>query len=81
MSIDEVKDQHEAALLQLPNVVGVGIGERRGQRVIVVLVRHKVPRAELLPQDLVPTRLDSYETDVVAIGIPTSQIPIFSQES
>ncbi|HEX4945047.1 MAG TPA: hypothetical protein VFZ34_00095 [Blastocatellia bacterium] len=75
MSIKEVKEKHEAALLQLSNVVGVGIGEKDGQPVLVVLATRKLSRSELSPQDIIPARLDGYEVDVVAIGIPPTQIP------
>lgn len=69
MSIEDVKERHAASLLQLPNVVGVGIGMRRGHPVIKVLVRRKLSRADLLPGDLIPTQLDGYDVDVEEVGI------------
>ena len=61
-------------LMLKPNVVGVGVGykERQGKRsdelCVVALVRVKVPKAGLLPQDLVPGRLEGVMTDVVQVG-------------
>ena len=34
MSIESVKSKHEDELMVLPNVVGVGIGQRKGREVI-----------------------------------------------
>jgi len=47
MSIEAVKGKYEERLMRLPNVTGVGIGERVGKRVIKVFVTHKVPESEL----------------------------------
>jgi hypothetical protein len=69
MSIEKVKEKYAARLMRLPNVVGVGIGVRRGEQVIKVLVRRKSSRADLLPGDLIPTQLDGYGVDVEEIGI------------
>ena len=69
MRIEDVKEKYAASLLRLPNVAGVGIGMRRGQPVIKVLVHRKRARADLLPADLIPTRLEGYDVDVEAIGI------------
>ncbi len=61
-------------LMRKSNVVGVGVGykERSGQRTeelcVVALVRVKVPKAGLLPEDLVPERLEGITTDVVQVG-------------
>ena len=70
MTIETVKARHEEALLRLPNVVGIGLGERRGQAVIKVLVTRKVPLSELSFTDRIPRYLDDYETDVESIGVP-----------
>jgi len=73
MSIETVRQKHEAALLSLPNVTGVGTGERAGKPVIKVLVTHKVPESTLQPHEVVKKTLDGYETDVEEVGVLTAQ--------
>lgn len=80
MSIDPlekaqaVKRRHEAALLRLPYVVGVGLGYRQvggqptGEVAIVVSVSRKVPASELRPGQAVPARLEGVPVDVVETG-------------
>lgn len=77
MTVDEVqraKARHEAALLRKPNVVGVAIGKKvvggreTDEVCLVVLVRRKVPPAELRAHELVPARVDDVMTDVVETG-------------
>ena len=60
--------------MRLPNVAGVGIGEKAGERVIKVFVQSKVPESALKPGEIVPKTLDGYETDVEEIGVVTAQI-------
>jgi hypothetical protein len=73
-SIRQVKERHKEAILQKPNVVGLGTGfktrgkERTDVLGVVVLVRQKVPRAGLDPGDIVPGDLDGVETDVLQVG-------------
>jgi hypothetical protein len=64
MSIEAVMRRHEAQLMRLPNVSGIGIGERNGKEVVVVFVRQKVEESVLRKQDLIPETLEGYETDV-----------------
>jgi hypothetical protein len=71
--IAKAKARHEAELLALPNVTGVGIGERAGQPVIKVFVTEKVPESMLAREERVPTSLDGYEVDVEAIGLIEAQ--------
>ena len=73
MTINEVKEKHEAELMRLPNVIGVGIGKRFGRDVITVLVIRKVPPAELQLHESIPQIIAGYETDVVPIGELTTQ--------
>lgn len=73
--IAEVKTRHEAELLALPNVTGVGIGERAGKPVIKVFVTGKVPESSLVPEERVPASLEGYEVDVEAIGAIEAQGP------
>lgn len=73
MDIETVRRAHEATLLKLPNVTGVGIGQRGGATVIKVFVTRKVPAADLQPHEVVPTSLQGYPTDVEEIGVVTAQ--------
>lgn len=68
LSIESVKDRFEDELLALPNVVGVGIGERAGKPVIKVFVTSKVPTGELEPEQVVPRAIEGEAVDVEAIG-------------
>ncbi len=74
MTIEATKKKHEERLMRLPNVTGVGIGEKEGKAVIVVFVTQKVPASTLQPQEVIPKRLENYETDVREIGYVTAQI-------
>jgi hypothetical protein len=72
--VREIKDRFEDKILIKANVVGVGIGlrEQAGERLeevcIVVMVTQKVPRAELAPEDLIPTEIEGVGVDVQAVG-------------
>jgi hypothetical protein len=59
--------------LALPNVQGVGIGERAGRPVVKVFVTRKVPIDQLRAEDVVPGTLDGWETDVEEIGAVSAQ--------
>ncbi|NWF62646.1 MAG: hypothetical protein HXY43_26300 [Fischerella sp.] len=72
-NIEAVKQKHEDQLMGLPNVTGVGIGEKEGKPVIKVFVERKVPESELQPQEIVPKSIEGCETDVEEIGIVTAQ--------
>ena len=73
MSINAVKEKYEEQLMRLPNVTGVGIGEKAGRAIIKVFVTHKVPESALRPQEIVPKTLERYATDVEEIGVITAQ--------
>lgn len=73
VSIESVMAEHEDHILGLPNVVGIGIGERDGEPVIKVFVSTKVPESALQPEDTVPKSLGDWATDVEEIGIVTAQ--------
>jgi len=64
MDIKKVFRKYEEQLMRLPNVTGVGIGEKEGKEVIIVFVARKVPESDLRPQDVVPKTLDGFKTDV-----------------
>ena len=64
MSIESVMRKYEEQLMRLPNVTGVGIGEKKGKEVIVVFVKKKVSESELQPGEIIPKILEGYETGV-----------------
>ncbi len=72
--VRRTKARHEARLLPKANVVGLAVGWKvvAGQRTeepcIAILVRRKVPQAELRPHDLVPGAIGDVRTDVVETG-------------
>lgn len=74
MNIESVKTQHENRLMKLPNVSGVGIGQRDGNDVIKVFVTHKVPESTLRGEEMIPRELDGHGVDVEEIGVVTAQI-------
>ncbi len=73
VGINEVKARHEAELLDLPNVNGVGIGERAGKPVIKVFVTQKVPESALARDERVPASLEGYDVDVEELGVIEAQ--------
>jgi hypothetical protein len=66
-SMDEAIRRAER-LLDLPNVTGVGTGERDGKPIIKVFVERKVPEDQLAPDDIVPRVIGGYPTDVEVGG-------------
>ena len=66
-TIAEVLARHEAALMALPRVAGVGIGERDGEPVIKVFVT-EIQESELAAEERVPASLEGYEVDVEETG-------------
>lgn len=73
IKIETIRQKYEDQLMELPNVTGVGIGEKAGKKVIKVFVTQKVPESDLQPQQVVPKFLEEYETDVEEIGSVTAQ--------
>lgn len=73
MDIIEVQKKYEDAVLQLPNVIGIGIGLKNDKPVIKVFVCEKRPENLLKPDEIIPKTLDGYQTDVEDIGIVTTQ--------
>lgn len=73
MDIEAARRKYESELMQLPNVTGVGIGEKAGKKVVKVFVTLKVPRSSLRPEEVVPERVDEWDTDVEEIGMVTTQ--------
>jgi hypothetical protein len=75
LNIESVKRKYEDQLMGLPNVNGIGIGERDGRDVLKVYVTQKVPEYQLKPDEIIPKVLDGYEVDVDDIGFVTAQKP------
>ena len=73
MKIEDAQKIHEDRLMRLPNVTGVGIGERDGQKVIKVFVSRKLPEPALRPGEIVDKFLEGYPTVVEEIGTVTAQ--------
>ena len=72
--IQQVKEAKEEGILELPNVVGLGIGykEKKGKTTnetcISVYVRKKVAAKSLESHQQVPKALDEVKTDVIEVG-------------
>lgn len=68
------KERHGARLLNLPNVVALGIGPRAAPAsgaegiAIKVFVSRKVPLEQLQPHEVVPRELDGVPTDVEVLA-------------
>jgi hypothetical protein len=68
------KDIHKPALMNKPNVVGVGVGfktegeQKTDELCVVVMVEKKLPLDALSAQDVVPKKIDNVKTDVVQVG-------------
>jgi hypothetical protein len=71
---EAVKQAYESRLMSKANVVGVGTGLRqKGGKptedvAVVVMVAKKVPRAQLAPEDIIPSRIDGVPVDVLEVG-------------
>ncbi|MGB2896206.1 MAG: hypothetical protein WBB65_08585 [Anaerolineales bacterium] len=69
-----VQEKYEEALLNKANVEGVGVGlrmragELTDEVVLVVMVTRKVPRAQLAPDDFVPSEIEGVPVDIQEIG-------------
>lgn len=73
-NIESVMRKYEEQIMRLPNVTGVGIGEKAGKDVIIVFVRKKLPESALHSEDIIPKTLEGYETDVqIEIRVGKSQ--------
>lgn len=70
----EVKQAHESELMSKANVVGVGVGFRQmagkptPDVAIVVMVKVKVPSADLQPEDTLPVEIEGVPVDVQPVG-------------
>jgi hypothetical protein len=66
---DEVKQRHEAELMSIPGVVGVGLGQCDGQACIKVLVERETPEVA----ETVPTNLEGVRVVLEEIGQVSAQ--------
>lgn len=73
VDIESVKRSYEEQVMRLPNVTGIGLGQKGGKDVIKVFVTRKVPESALKPDEIIPQVLEGYETDVEEIGIVSAQ--------
>ena len=58
-------------LLGMANVVGVGVGYRgdaRQELALVVMVKQKLPRAQLRVEDLLPQEIEGIPVEVRVVG-------------
>ena len=58
MDVQAVKRKYTDELMALPNVTGVGVGQKDGARVIKVFVVRKVPLEALSASERVPEELE-----------------------
>ena len=69
-----VKRQYKDALMDMKNVLAVGVGYKitKGKKTdklsVVVSVKEKVKQDDLLPDDIVPKTLNAVPTDVIEVG-------------
>jgi hypothetical protein len=74
-----VKEAYKHELMSKANVVGVGVGllERGGVRTqtvaVVVMVKQKVPRAQLPADDIIPVEIEGVPVDVQEVGEISAQ--------
>ena len=72
--VEAVKNAYQAELMSKSNVVGVGVGLRQtggetsNDVALVVMVSKKIPKAQLAPEDIIPSELDGVPVDVKEIG-------------
>jgi len=62
--IVQVKERHEAMLMSIPGVVGVGIGDCDGQACIKVLVQESTVELE----GQIPQQLEGFKVDIEPTG-------------
>lgn len=72
MNVAQIKQNYEDRLLELPNVTGVGIGEKQGKEAIIVFVTKKIAESNLKPEEIIPKSLDGCSVDVEEIGTVTA---------
>lgn len=72
--LSTILSQHEAALMNFPNVIGVAEGIRTkggkptGESCLVVYVSRKIPKSKLRKKEILPREVDGLPIDVVEVG-------------
>jgi hypothetical protein len=66
-----VKERHEAWLLRLPGVVGVGIGNCDARPCLKIYMKQRTPESERR----IPRQLDGFKTDIEVSGPIQTQPP------
>jgi hypothetical protein len=70
----QIKQKFESELMNMPNVVGVGVGLRQvegeytDEIALIVMVKKKFDEAELSPEEVVPQELEGLRVDVQEVG-------------
>jgi hypothetical protein len=89
MSLAKLKTtqaKYEKRLFALPNVTKIGIGlkkvqgEKTKELAIIVSVTKKLPLSLLKTEEIIPTKLDSIQTDVIEVGIIQTLPPSFEAD-
>jgi hypothetical protein len=71
----QAKEENKQALMEKPNVVGVGVGYKwvdgasTNEVSVVVMVKRKLPLEALPSQAVLPQRIDGVPVDVVQVGL------------
>jgi len=71
---ERILRKYTKKLLEIQNVVGVGIGyktvngERTNKKSLLVLVKKKIPREKLRKAEVIPERVEDVNTDVIEVG-------------
>lgn len=72
--LTEIQTQYLEMLMSKPNVIGVGIGQRKRsgeyyeEACLVVMVTHKVPLDQLHPDERIPREIEGTPVDVQEFG-------------
>jgi len=69
MKIGEAILKYEGRVMQLPNVVGIGIGKYPEMNVIKIFVIQKQLESNLQSNEIIPNTLEGFLTDVEEIGV------------
>jgi hypothetical protein len=63
-SVEEVKRRHEARIMKVRGVVGVGIGQKDGKETIRIYVQEDLPKI----RTKLPESLDDIPVEIVVTG-------------
>lgn len=74
----EAQQKYTDRLLSYPGVVGIAVGyvtqnqQRTPEIGLIVMVDHKLPEAQLTPEETIPHELDGVRVDVQEMGTFTA---------